>query len=175
MTVLAILRWPSDRLRDVSEPVTDEELHSEALRTLVRDMHETMLARKGAGIAAVQVGVPKRLFLKLHDDSLIDPPTSIAFVNPVLVSASVERETEEEGCLSVSGVSLPVERAKSVVLHALDLDGKKFTTEAMGTYARVLQHEMDHLGGKCIPDGLSQAQRDMMRRKLKSRKWTRRR
>jgi peptide deformylase len=174
MTVLAILRWPSNRLRDVSEPVTDEELRSESLRTLVRDMHETMVKRKGAGLSAIQVGVAKRLFLTRHDDSLIDPPTSIAFVNPVLVSASVEREAKDEGCLSMPGVFLPIERAKSVVLHALDLDGKKFTTEAMGTYARVLQHEMDHIGGKCIPDGLSQAQRDMLRRKLKSRKWTRR-
>jgi len=167
MSVLGILRWPSDRLRDVSQPVTDEELHGPELRQLALDMHATMLDRKGAGLSAIQVGVAKRMFGVLQDDSLTQGPHSIFFINPEIVSLSDERETKEEGCLSLPSIFVPLSRAKKVVLTALDLDGRKFTTEAEGTYARALQHEMEHLDGKTIADHVGSAQRDLMRSKLR--------
>jgi peptide deformylase len=151
----------------VSQAVTDEELHGPELRQLALDMHATMLERKGAGLSAVQVGVAKRMFGVLQDDSLTQGPHSIFFVNPEIVSLSDERETKDEGCLSLPNIFVPLSRAKRVVLTALDLDGRKFTHEAEGITARALQHEMEHLDGKTIADHVGAAQRDLFRSKLR--------
>lgn len=167
MTVLAVIRWPSDRLREKSRPVTEEELHGPELRKLALDMHATMLDRKGVGLSAIQVGVAKRMFGILQDDSLTQGPHSTFFINPEIVSLSDERETKDEGCLSLPSIFVPLSRAKKVMVTAFDLDGRKFTTEAEGMTARAIQHEMEHLDGKVIADHVGSAQRDLMRSKLR--------
>jgi peptide deformylase len=136
------------------------ERFDELLRAEVQRMGELMEAALGVGLAATQVGVLHRVLVyKAYAD---DPIT--ALVNPVLEWSSEEREGAEEGCLSIPGVHVEVERAARVRVHALDPHGKQLTVEAEGLEARVIQHEMDHLEGVLILDRISrEARREAMR------------
>ncbi len=122
-----------------------------ALRDLVRAMAETMYDENGVGLAAPQVGVDKRVIVFDVDDRLA------ALCNPVITDFSVETEVDDEGCLSVPGITVPVERSLRVVCDGHTLEGRDITIEAEGLLARVLQHEIDHLDGvlildRCPPD-----------------------
>jgi peptide deformylase len=133
----------------------DQDLHAEVLQ-----MGELMQDALGVGLAATQVGVLHRVLVyKAYED---DPVT--ALVNPVLEWESEERETKEEGCLSLPGVHVEVERALRVRVRARDPRGKELVVEEEGLPARVIQHEMDHLEGVLILDRISrEARRDAMR------------
>ncbi len=123
------------------------------LRPLVRKMAEAMYENAGVGLAAPQIGVSKRVIIFDVDDQLS------ALCNPVIVERSEETEVDEEGCLSVPGISVPVKRACSVVCTGTTLDGKDVTLRADEFLARVLQHETDHLDGTIILDRLDAEER----------------
>jgi peptide deformylase len=133
-------------LRQVTTPVTTV---TDELRRLVDDMFATMYHARGIGLAAPQVGRAERLaVVDVNDNPLV-------LINPEVVSGSSARAKGEEGCLSIPDIYADVERPKSVVVRALDLDGKPFEVEATDLLARCLQHEIDHLDGKLFLDYLS--------------------
>jgi peptide deformylase len=132
---------------------------------LVRDMVETMYQAPGVGLAANQVGVPKRILVT--DPSAGDKRDQLlTIVNPTIVSAEGE-QFEDEGCLSVPGFTAAVVRPKIVVLKGVDLNGKDIEIEGKGLLARAFCHEMDHLNGKFFLDHLSFLKRDMIKRKIR--------
>jgi peptide deformylase len=144
-----ILHYGEEELRKDSVPV--EEINDE-LRTLVKDMFETMYDAKGVGLAAPQIGKNIRLaIIDIGDDPLV-------FINPKITKKS-GKETCDEGCLSFPGLSEKVERAVRVVVDYTDLDGDRYEMEAEGLLARAIQHELDHLDGVVFVDRISKARR----------------
>lgn len=141
---MQILTHPSPALKagasDV-DPSTDADLLS-----LVKTMAQAMYDAPGVGLAAPQLGVLKRVIVLDVDDGLI------ALCNPEIVEFSKETEVEEEGCLSLPGITIPVERSVSVTCEALNLQGKPIRLQAAELLARALQHEIDHLEGVLIID-----------------------
>ena len=159
MALLDILVYPDPRLRNKALPV---EVVDATIAELVEDMAETMYTAPGIGLAATQVNVAKRIVVidtSEHQDRLQ------VFINPVLEGMGELVETEE-GCLSVPGVVVPVNRHAEVHISALDKDGKPFELQATGLLAVCIQHEVDHLDGKVFVDYLSQLKRDRIRKQL---------
>ena len=157
-----IVLWGSEVLEKPSEPianVTDAEVK------LVQDMVETMYKAPGVGLAAPQVGVPKRIMVT---DTTGGEKKDHLFtiINPEIVEAAGE-QYEEEGCLSIPGFSATVARPKKVVLRGVDLNGKEIILEGSDLLARAFCHEMDHLDGKLFLDHLSFIKRDMIKRRIK--------
>jgi peptide deformylase len=143
-------------LKQKSTPV---EAVDDELRALMDDMVETMYAAPGIGLAAVQVGVPKRVIvMDLAREG--EPPAPRHFVNPEITWSSEETAPYEEGCLSVPEVYDEVERASRVRLKYLNYAGEPVEEEAEGLYAVCIQHEMDHLEGVLFIDRLSRLKRD---------------
>jgi peptide deformylase len=159
MAILNILRYPDARLHKVALPVT---VFDEGLRTLVRDMTETMYAAPGVGLAATQVDVHKQVIVVDVSDRRDSP---VVLVNPEVVE-SFGISDIEEGCLSVPGIYETVERAERVRVRAHDQHGKSFTLEAQGLLAVCIQHEMDHLKGKVFIEYLSPLKQQRIRGKL---------
>jgi peptide deformylase len=162
--ILTILKYPDKRLRRVSRPVAkiDDET-----RKLVRDMAETMYDAPGVGLAAPQVGVDLRIAIVdvagREDGNARDLQV---FINPEILAAEGE-QVGEEGCLSVRDYSAPVKRAMRIRVRAQNLEGETVEFEAEEFFARVLQHEFDHLDGKLFIDRISPLRRAMYRKKLK--------
>ena len=171
MAILPIIEAPDPRLRLVSKPV--ETIDAE-LRRLIDDMFETMYDAPGIGLAAIQVGVPKRvLVIDLQEDGEDGKPVRNprVFINPELFEPSPEHSSYNEGCLSVPDQYAEVERPAKVHARWLDADGAKHEAALDGLLATCLQHEMDHLEGILFIDHLSRLKRDMILRKLaKARK-----
>jgi peptide deformylase len=138
----------------------------EDLRALVRDMFATMVAAEGAGLAAPQIGVSKRIFVADIRESR-GTPTRFAIVNPRIVEASDEVEGDSEGCLSIPGVSEVVTRPARVVVEGFDPSGAPLRVEADELLARVIQHEMDHLDGVLFIDRLSPLKRSLLLKKYR--------
>lgn len=162
MTIRHIITAPDLALKRVSEPVgqVDDEI-----RTLMDDMLETMYAASGIGLAAIQVGEPKRVIvIDLSKDKA--KPKPLYFANPRTVWASEETEINEEGCLSVPDFYEEVERPRQAKFEYLDYDGEARVLEAEGLLATCLQHEMDHLEGILFVDHLSRLKRSMILKKL---------
>jgi peptide deformylase len=165
MAVLPILRYPDPRLRQKS---VDVSVFDDELRRLVTDMSETMFAAEGAGLAAIQVGSPLRLFIidaGVAGREPTDPP--LVFINPEIVSISDEAQTGDEGCLSFPGIFVPVKRGMRATVRAQDVDGNFFTVEGMALYGRALQHESDHLTGRLLIDMVGPVKREIIKRKMK--------
>jgi len=136
----------------------------DGVRLLVDDLFETMQAAKGVGLAAPQVGVSQRVaVVDVGED--FGPP--LVLINPRIVESSAELETAEEGCLSIPDIFGDVERPLSVVLEALDRDGKPYRVSATGYRARAIQHEIDHLDGILFLDRLSAVRRSLLMSKWK--------
>ena len=136
----------------------------ESLRALVADLFETMQAYQGVGLAANQVGVAQRVFVvnvPLEDGA----HDRFAVVNPVLDQRS-GKQKDDEGCLSIPGITEPVERALKLRLRALDEHGQPFERVVEGFLARAIQHETDHLDGVLFTDRLSLLKRQFLRRDL---------
>ena len=162
MAVLPIVILPEPKLRLRSEPV---ERVDDGVRALLDDMLETMYAAPGIGLAAVQVGVLKRLVTV--DPAREDAPKQPLFlVNPRVVWASDERVPYEEGCLSIPDYYEEVLRPERVRVAFLDRDGRPGEIEADGLLATVLQHEIDHLDGVLFVDHISKLKRDRVVRKF---------
>src|SRR5688500_3135318 len=163
MALRDILVIPDKRLRMKSEPVKalDQEV-----RTLIEDMFETMYAAPGIGLAAIQIGVARRI-VTMDLAKKDDPAEPQVFINPEIVWSSDEKATYEEGCLSIPEYYEEVERPKSVRVKFLDRDGKPQEIEADGLLATCLQHEIDHLNGVLFIDHISKLKRDMVLKKFK--------
>ena len=172
MALLPIIETPDPLLRQISTPV---ETVTDELRALIDDMFETMYAAPGIGLAAIQVGVPKRLLvIDLQEpeeeggEPVRDP---LVFINPEIVEASNTLQVYSEGCLSVPDMYAEVERPDRIRARWLDRDGVAHEKELDGLLAICLQHEMDHLEGILFIDHLSRLKRDMILKKLaKARK-----
>jgi peptide deformylase len=155
MAVRDILTVPDRRLKTISKPV---EAVDDELRTLMDDMLETMYAAPGIGLAAIQIGVPKRVIVM--DLSRGDgEPAPRHFVNPEIVWRSEETLPYEEGCLSVPEIYDEVERPARVKLRYLDYHGQAVEEDAEGVFAVCIQHELDHLNGVLFIDYLSRLKR----------------
>lgn len=163
MSVLPIITLPDPLLRKASAPI---ERIDEGVRKLAADMLETMYDAPGVGLAAVQVGVPRRLIVldTAKDD---DPPRPLVLVNPEIVTLGSEMRQHEEGCLSIPDVRIDIERPGSLKVRYLDLEGKPQELDAEGLLATAIQHEVDHLNGKLIIDFLSRLKRDIIVRRFK--------
>ena len=135
------------------------------IRALVTDMTDSMYAAEGIGLAAIQIGVAKRI-LVIDLDQKEGNKNPRAFINPKITWASEEMATYEEGCLSVPEIWDDVERPARVKCEYLDIDGKPQTLEADGLLATCLQHEMDHLNGVLFIDHLSRLKKSMAVKKL---------
>lgn len=151
-------------LRENAAPV---EAFDDALRSLVRDMFDTMDAEEGAGLAAPQIGIAKRILVvdARREDGSTAP--RFALVNPVLVEASREEDRALEGCLSIPGVSEVVARPAEVTVEGFDVTGAPMRVTGQGLLARALQHEIDHLNGVLFLDHLSPLKRQMLMRKYR--------
>jgi len=128
-------------LRNVAEDVDPSWLSTDEFATLIEDMVETMYHAKGVGLAAPQIGIGKRIFVAESADG------PIAVVNARIVRRSRKTVADEEGCLSIPGKFDTVERAREVTVEGLTTDGKPLTFTAKGFFARIMQHEIDHLDG----------------------------
>src|SRR6185312_8925775 len=127
---------------------------------------ETMYAAPGIGLAAIQIGVARRVVV-MDLAKKDDPPERRVFINPEVISASVETATYEEGCLSIPEYYEEVARPSSVKVKYLDLDGKQHEVDAAGLLATCLQHEIDHTNGVLFIDHISKLKRDMVMKKFK--------
>ena len=166
MAIREIIVLPDKQLRLVSRPV--EKVTAE-LRKLADDMFETMYAAPGIGLAAIQVAQPIRLItmdLAKKDEDGESKPRPRVFINPEILSASEEKSTYEEGCLSIPEYYEEVERPSQVKVKFTDLDGKAHEIEANGLLATVLQHEIDHLNGVLFIDHISKLKRDRVIKKF---------
>ena len=160
MAVLEILEFPDPRLRKQAAPVREV---TEATRTLIDDMFETMYAAPGIGLAATQVNVHQRiLVIDVSEEN--DQPQ--VFINPEVTILDPELGEYDEGCLSVPGFYETVNRPQEVEVSALDREGQPFTRKLEGLLAICLQHEIDHLDGKLFVDYLSPLKRMRIRKKL---------
>ncbi len=163
MAKLPIIILPDPLLRQPSAPV---ERVDDDLRRLIDDMLETMYDAPGVGLAAVQVGVPRRL-LVLDVSDKDDEKRPIAMINPEIVSLGGEMRIHEEGCLSIPDVRIDIERPGTVTVRYIDRDGTRQEIIADGLLATAVQHEMDHLDGKLIIDFLTRLKRDMIVRRFR--------
>lgn len=146
MKTLPVLHYPSKNLRTRAAPVDDTFFGTQELHTLLESMIVTMRKLRGIGIAATQVDVHKQVVvIELEDAPLV-------VINPRIQNPSKRLEVDEEGCLSVPGVFGHVNRAASVSLTAFDEHGARYSLKARGLFARVIQHEVDHLHGHLFID-----------------------
>jgi len=162
MTIRKILTEPNKLLRQISENVKKV---GEYEKKLMDDMLDTMYEAPGIGLAAVQIGVPKRIIVMdiSRDENNKEPRY---FVNPVIKNKNKEKSIYEEGCLSVPDQFAEIERPNSCEVEYLDYDGKKQILKAEGLLATCIQHEMDHLEGILFIDYLSKLKKSMIIKKL---------
>jgi peptide deformylase len=172
MTVLTILEVPDPGLRAVAVPVSQVD---DSIRATLADMFETMYAARGIGLAAIQVGIEKRLVVidlqepEEEDGEPVRKP--VAFVNPELLWVSDEMAVYNEGCLSIPEQYAEVARPARCRVKWLDGDGKPHEEDMDGLMATCIQHEIDHLNGVLFTDHISRLKRDMIMKKLaKARK-----
>jgi peptide deformylase len=162
MAVREIIILPDKRLRLVSEPVKRVDA---GIRALVEDMFETMYAAPGIGLAAIQVGVAKRV-VTMDLSKKEDERKPLVFINPEVTWASEEKSTYEEGCLSIPDYYEEVERPAAVKVKYLDLDGKAHEIQAKDLFATCIQHEIDHVNGILFIDHISKLKRDRVTKKF---------
>jgi peptide deformylase len=162
MSIRPIIQLPDKRLRRVSEPVAKIDAE---VKKLVADMFETMYEAPGVGLAAVQVGVPKRI-VTIDATRGEEEKRPFVLINPEILWSSDEKSVLEEGCLSIPEYIDEVERSAKVKARFLDLDGRTIEVEAEGLFARVMQHEIDHINGVLFIDHLSKLKRDRVEKKF---------
>ena len=162
MALRDILILPDKRLRQVSEPVKKIDA---GIRTLVEDMFETMYEAPGIGLAAIQIGEPKRV-ITMDLAKKEEPKNPQVFINPEILWTSEDKAIYEEGCLSIPEYYSDVERPAQVKVKYVDLQGKPHELEASGLLATCLQHEIDHLNGVLFIDHLSKLKRDRVLKKF---------
>ena len=166
MAIKTILTEPNILLRQISQPV---EQVGESEKELMNDMLETMYAAKGIGLAAIQIGVPKRIIvMDLSKEENKKNP--MYFVNPVIKEKNDQNVTYEEGCLSVPNQFAEIDRPKTCEVEYLDYNGNKQNLKAEGLLATCIQHEIDHLEGILFIDYLSKLKKEIIVKKLSKQK-----
>ncbi len=168
MAIRTIITEPNKLLRQISKPVNSVGKEEQKL---MDDMLETMYAANGIGLAAIQVGIPKRIIvIDLNRDKIQKKP--MYFINPVIKNKDPLKATYEEGCLSVPNQFAEVDRPSKCEIEYLDYDGNKKLLKADGLLATCIQHEMDHLEGILFIDYLSKLKKTMIIKKLSKKKST---
>jgi peptide deformylase len=162
MAIRDIIKIPDKRLRLKSEPVQKIDA---GIKKLVDDMFETMYDAPGIGLAAIQLGIAKRV-VTMDLSKKEDEHKPRVFINPEITWASEEKNKYEEGCLSIPEYYEEVERPAEVKVKYLDLDGKSHEITAKGLFATCLQHEIDHTNGVLFIDHLSKLKRDRVIKKF---------
>ncbi len=162
MALREIIKIPDKRLRLKSEPV---EKIDAGIKKLVEDMFETMYDAPGIGLAAIQLGIAKRV-VTMDLSKKEDEAKPLVFINPEITWSSDEKNTYEEGCLSIPEYYEEVERPAEVKVKYLDLDGKSHEITAKGLLATCLQHEIDHTNGVLFIDHISKLKRDRVIKKF---------
>ena len=162
MTVKKLITVPDEILRNKSQNI--QKLGQEE-KKLINDLFETMYHHKGIGLAAIQVGIPKRVIvLDVQQKDELKKP--LCFINPVIKNLSKEKSKYEEGCLSIPNTFIEIERPKSCIVEYIDINGKKKNMKCDDLLSTCIQHEINHLDGKLIIDFLSKLKKDLIIKKL---------
>tara|TARA_Y100000591_G_scaffold287914_1_gene271823 strand:- start:102 stop:623 length:522 start_codon:yes stop_codon:yes gene_type:complete len=165
MAIKEILTEPNKILRQISKPVAKV---TKTEQQLMDDMLDTMYHANGIGLAAIQIGVPKRIIVM--DIAKDEKKNPMYFVNPIIKNKNKDLSTYEEGCLSVPNQFAEVDRPKTCEIEYLDYYGEKKILQANGLLATCIQHEMDHLEGILFIDYLSKLKKSMIIKKLSKQK-----
>jgi peptide deformylase len=164
MAVLEIVKYPDPRLREETFPVSEI---TEDIRTLVRDLIDTMYAHNAAGIAAIQVGRLEQIFIidggVVTGDSNAEP---MVCINPEVVETGRGFCVSDEGCLSFPEVYVEIKRPRWAKIRATNLEGESFFADGEGLYGRALQHEHDHLTGRLMIDLVGMVKKEMIKRRM---------
>ena len=166
MSIRDIITVPDETLKKISEPIEKVGLNE---KKLINDLFETMYSSNGIGLAAVQVGILKRV-LVVDVSSKEEEKKPICFVNPIIKKISDEMSVYEEGCLSIPDTFIEIERPKICEVEYIDLDGKLKNIKCDGLLSTCLQHEINHLDGKLIIDHLTKLKRDIIIKKISKNK-----
>jgi peptide deformylase len=164
MALRPIVKYPDTFLR---QPTAAVDAVDAEVKKLVADMVETMYAKNGAGLAAIQVGSNQRIFIveaSVAGGDENDHP--VVFINPRIEWLSDDAESSDEGCLSFPGIYVPIKRSLRARVRATGLDGQEFVAAGEGLYARAMQHEHDHLINKLLIDYVGPLKRQMIKRKM---------
>jgi peptide deformylase len=164
MAVRPVVIWPDPRLREPSVAIGAID---DSVRALYQDLCDSMYAENGLGMAALQLGDTRRMFVvepKLAGRAETDPP--LCFINPEVVETSEEMQDSEEGCLSFPEIYVKVKRPMRAKIRATGIDGQQFEIEGEALMARCLLHEFDHLTGKLLVDFVGPLKRQMIKKKL---------
>ena len=162
MTVKKILVEPNKLLREVSRPI--KEVNKE-IQSLMDDMLETMYSANGIGLAAIQIGIPKRIVVV--DVTKEDEKKNLhCLINPKIKKFSDDRSSYEEGCLSIPNTFIQIERPREIEIEYIDENGKKKTMQCSGLLSTCIQHEVQHCDGILIIDYLSKLKKDLIIKKI---------
>ena len=166
MTIRTILTEPNKDLRQISKNV---EIVGNEEQKIMDDMLDTMYAANGIGLAAIQIGIPKRIIV-MDLSKKEGEKEPLYFVNPIIIERNTDKSTYEEGCLSVPNQFAEIDRPSKCDVEYLDYQGKKKLLKAEGLLATCIQHEMDHLEGILFIDYLSKLKKSMIIKKLSKNK-----
>ncbi len=166
MSIKNIITVPDETLKKISQPL--EKVTSDE-KKLISDLFETMYYSKGIGLAAVQVGILKRIIV-IDISNKEEEKKPMSFINPIIKKVSDETSIYEEGCLSIPDTFIEIQRPKICEVEYIDLNGKKQNIKCDGLLSTCLQHEINHLDGKLIIDHLSKLKRDFIIKKISKTK-----
>ena len=157
-----IITVPDDILRKISDPIEKVGINE---KKLIKNLFDTMYFANGIGLAAIQIGIPKRIVV-IDVSKDIDKKEPICLINPVIKKFSKERSTYEEGCLSIPDTFIEIERPKSIWLEYIDENENKKSIKCNGLLSTCVQHEIQHCDGRLIIDFLSKLKKDFLIKKL---------
>ena len=166
MSIKNIITVPDETLKKISQPL--EKVTSDE-KKLISDLFETMYYSKGIGLAAVQVGILKRIIV-IDISNKEEEKKPMSFINPIIRKLSDETSIYEEGCLSIPDTFIEIERPKICEVEYVDLDGKLKNIKCDGLLSTCIQHEINHLDGKLIIDNLTKLKRDIIIKKISKSK-----
>ena len=166
MSIKDIITVPNETLKKISKPIEKVGVNE---KKLISDLFETMYNSNGIGLAAVQVGILKRI-LVIDVSTKEEKKNPLCFINPVIKKISDETSIYEEGCLSIPDTFIEIERPKICEVEYIDLDGKLKNISCDGLLSTCLQHEINHLDGKLIIDHLTKLKRDIIIKKISKNK-----
>ena len=162
MSIKKIITVPDETLKKISDPVEKVGVNE---KKLIKDLFETMYQSKGIGLAAVQVGILKRI-LVIDVSTKDEKKKPLSFINPIIKKISDETAIYEEGCLSIPDTFIEIERPRICEVEYIDIDGKIKNLKCDGLLSTCIQHEINHLDGKLIIDHLSKLKKDMIIKKI---------
>ena len=166
MSIKDIITVPSETLKKISDPIEKVGINE---KKLINDLFDTMYYSKGIGLAAVQVGILKRI-LVIDVSTKEEKKAPLSFINPIIKNVSNETSVYEEGCLSIPDTFIEIERPKVCEVEYIDINGKVKNLKCNGLLSTCIQHEINHLDGKLIIDHLSKLKRDLIVKKISKSK-----